>query len=681
MLSSASPRNGTRDWWSTSRAVPFIVVVAMVVAVLPLADLQLPAQPSFVPVMLAVVCCFDVLSVVLLVAQFRDTGELRALALSWAYAFSLVVLLGWAAAFPGVLGTPGPLGAVPSTAPWLWVAWHTAFPVMVAAALLPWRRGPLTLVPAARRRALCRVTVAAAAGTGALVVALLVALDDVLPVIIHGTDTSEMTRVAGPVMLPVVLLATAVSCAVAWRGGALERWAALAVTASLADVVLTLFSFHRFSLGWYAGRSMTVVSAGVVLVVLLREFGTVKRRLAQEGERLRALLHRTDELERVQHTLISHMPEGVVMQDRDGRIVASNPAAQELLGLPADDLHGRTPKDPGWRLVRPDGGDWGADDTPSTATLRTGVGQRGQVMGVQHPTGRLRWLSVNTSPALDARGNVDHVVSSMTDVTAEHSAVLAATQEQQTRRECIEHVLADGGPSIVFQPIVALRTGEVVGAEALARFVGGPPRPANLWFDDAARCGLGQELELAAIRVALSRLHELPAGAYLSINAGPDTAKSDALRELLGNVPCRRIVLELTEHVGVEDYTDLAVALDRLRTTGTRLAVDDAGAGFASLRHILNLKPDIIKLDIGLVRGIDADPARRALASSLLTFAAEIGAQVVAEGIETTAEHAALRHLGAGYGQGYYLGRPAPLPLPATVGVPPRPTCPASTPA
>jgi EAL domain-containing protein (putative c-di-GMP-specific phosphodiesterase class I) len=121
------------------------------------------------------------------------------------------------------------------------------------------------------------------------------------------------------------------------------------------------------------------------------------------------------------------------------------------------------------------------------------------------------------------------------------------------------------------------------------------------------------------------------------------------------------VVLELTEHVGVDDYSALTEALAGLRRRGVRLAVDDAGSGFASLRHVLNLAPDVIKLDGELVGGLDRDPARRALAGALLAFGADIGAEVVAEGIETARECAVLRGLGFRLGQGHHLGRPEPL--------------------
>jgi EAL domain-containing protein (putative c-di-GMP-specific phosphodiesterase class I) len=122
------------------------------------------------------------------------------------------------------------------------------------------------------------------------------------------------------------------------------------------------------------------------------------------------------------------------------------------------------------------------------------------------------------------------------------------------------------------------------------------------------------------------------------------------------------VVLELTEHTGIDDYHLFGEAIAELRSNGLRLAVDDAGAGFSSFRHILNLRPDIIKLDIALTRGIDTDPARRALGSAMLTFGLDAyNASIVAEGIETQSELATLQGLGCHYGQGYLLGRPAQM--------------------
>ena len=123
------------------------------------------------------------------------------------------------------------------------------------------------------------------------------------------------------------------------------------------------------------------------------------------------------------------------------------------------------------------------------------------------------------------------------------------------------------------------------------------------------------------------------------------------------------MVLEVTEHAPVEDYDQLNRTLRTLRARGIRLAIDDAGAGFASFRHIVRLAPDFIKLDMTLTRDIDADPARRALATAMVSFALEIGATMIAEGIETEQEFRTLRSLGIGLGQGYFLGVPGSLPF------------------
>jgi EAL domain-containing protein (putative c-di-GMP-specific phosphodiesterase class I) len=148
---------------------------------------------------------------------------------------------------------------------------------------------------------------------------------------------------------------------------------------------------------------------------------------------------------------------------------------------------------------------------------------------------------------------------------------------------------------------------------------------------------------------------------FLAINATPDTLASAGLAELLASAPADRLVLEITEHAPVEDYEALNTAMERLRRRGIRLAVDDAGSGFASLRHILQLAPEIIKIDKALTRDVHKDPARRALAAGLISFAAELDVTVIGEGIENAQELEVLRGLGLRYGQGFHLGSPAPI--------------------
>jgi EAL domain-containing protein (putative c-di-GMP-specific phosphodiesterase class I) len=250
---------------------------------------------------------------------------------------------------------------------------------------------------------------------------------------------------------------------------------------------------------------------------------------------------------------------------------------------------------------------------------------------------------------------------------------------REHREELIRATIHNRSLETVFQPIVDLKTGSAVGAEALARFSELPIRPPDVWFADAASLGLGVKLEMAALRLALEQLRRLPPGLYLSLNASVETIMSEEFRNSLDDVPAERVVLELTEHTEVLDYELFERSVEHLRSRGVRLAVDDAGAGYASFRHILNLRPDVIKLDIGLTRGIDGDPARRALGAALLTFGLDAyNASIVAEGIETEGEFTTLRALGCPFGQGFFLGRPGRLrlerPKPATVEALWRPT-------
>jgi len=206
-----------------------------------------------------------------------------------------------------------------------------------------------------------------------------------------------------------------------------------------------------------------------------------------------------------------------------------------------------------------------------------------------------------------------------------------ATLVSSLRRE-IRRVIDRRAVTSELQPIFDLERLEPVGYEALARFPAHPTRHVPDWFADAATVGLREELELTAIAAGIDAMGELAPDAFLAVNASPELLAETSLVEMIA-ASSRRMVLEVTEHVEVADYDTLASSLDALRTSGCRIAVDDAGAGYSSLRHILRLRPDYIKLDMTLTRGIDTDGDRRALASSLLTFAREVSATVIAEGI------------------------------------------------
>jgi len=232
-------------------------------------------------------------------------------------------------------------------------------------------------------------------------------------------------------------------------------------------------------------------------------------------------------------------------------------------------------------------------------------------------------------------------------------------EQRQALRSEIDRFLAGEGITMVFQSIMELRSRQIVGWEALARFHSLPLRPPDEWFAEAVELELGVQLELMAIRSAMRSLPGMPADAYLSVNCSPRAAMSPELGPTLGeNAP--RMVVEITEHEAIADYEALGTSLAGLRTLGVRIAIDDAGAGFASLRHTLLLRPDMLKVDISLTRNIDEDRAKRALTSALISFADEMGMAIVAEGIETRAELETLVSLGVPFGQGFYLEEPAP---------------------
>jgi EAL domain-containing protein (putative c-di-GMP-specific phosphodiesterase class I) len=238
----------------------------------------------------------------------------------------------------------------------------------------------------------------------------------------------------------------------------------------------------------------------------------------------------------------------------------------------------------------------------------------------------------------------------------EDTASAAAAEELAGR---VRRILDAGEHlEVVLQPIVAMDQRAPVGYEALARFRTTPYRPPDEWFAEAWDVCMGVELELAAVRAALDLLPTLPGDCYLAINISAGAACSGRLVEMLDGDDAARVVLELTEHDAVDDYPSLR---HHLRATGARVAVDDAGAGFASLAHVLNLDPEIIKLDRDLTSSIDGDETRRALASSLVAFGNEVDAIIVAEGVETEAEAGCLLDLGIHLGQGYLFGRPGPL--------------------
>ncbi|GAB3555792.1 hypothetical protein GCM10027404_33190 [Arthrobacter tumbae] len=219
---------------------------------------------------------------------------------------------------------------------------------------------------------------------------------------------------------------------------------------------------------------------------------------------------------------------------------------------------------------------------------------------------------------------------------------------------------ADGhGLSAAYQPIIDCARGTVVGYEALARFPGYTEKNPETWFAAARALSVSDQLEAATLRAALSARRHLPPNCFLTVNISPDLLNSELIRRIWreeGNLA--GLVVELTEQAAIDSYRDLEPDLNQLRSAGALIAVDDAGAGYAGLRHLLSLRPAIIKIDRDLIHDVDRDEAKRALIEMLGTFASRVDAWILAEGVETAEELDALAGLGVPLVQGYYLGRP-----------------------
>ena len=255
---------------------------------------------------------------------------------------------------------------------------------------------------------------------------------------------------------------------------------------------------------------------------------------------------------------------------------------------------------------------------------------------------------------------VAQAMSAAIDFAAVSAALLGPALQRQSAvsvsQAALHQVLERREFTPVFQPIVDLTDGSVVGYETLTRFADGTA--AQVRFAEAARVGMGLELErvtmAAAIEAAAGRLGDR----WLSVNVSPQFLASGDTEPLMRNSDLE-IVLELTEHDPIDDYGDITRAVSRLGKE-IRLSIDDAGAGYACLTHVLWLEPAFVKLDRGWVTGIDHDPARQALVAGLESFASRTGSTLIAEGVETPDELDTLRGLGVDLGQGYLLGRPEP---------------------
>jgi EAL domain-containing protein (putative c-di-GMP-specific phosphodiesterase class I) len=466
---------------------------------------------------------------------------------------------------------------------------------------------------------------------------------------------------------------------------------AAAVLFAMAILVIDALPHHLPAIGGWAGTlfadAMLVSVVGLVLAGLmdfaidaresLRDLrDSAARQLETTAERITILstlrtLHSQASAELTAAQIVTAVADlpfvdiAAIMECVDGDLVVLAVAGREEQPIRFNDRARAGRAD--YLLERSAGGPWAelCDDRPgSTARDErlTAFGVKGQafapILATDDLVGLLMIATTDPSLAIHLVTDLPSVGESAAVAGAILGPALLSRRHLRGARVQIAQTIASEGFHPVFQPINDLATGQTVGFEALTRFDSG--EAPDRVFGDAERAGVGAELEAATLRAALEAGTRLPAGTWLSLNVSPAMlAEGDALERLLAQ-RTRPIVLEVTEHVVIHDYAPLHAALRRLGPD-VRLAVDDAGAGVANFKHLVDLRPDIVKIDAGLIRGVNADVSRQALVAGLVHFAALAGAVVVAEGVETDAERTTVRTLGVTLAQGYLLARPASI--------------------
>jgi PAS domain S-box-containing protein len=423
----------------------------------------------------------------------------------------------------------------------------------------------------------------------------------------------------------------------------------LLLASVLVPSVLTWLWLLGEDAGFYDshhGASLVVLGTVIFLAAVIRQATRATQR--SEAARQRVLEER-DRFFDVSSDMLA-------TANADGYFIRLNPAWTETLGYELDELRGRPFVD----FVHPDDRD--ATNVEAARQITQGQTVLNFQNRYRHRDDTYRWLEWTSTPSADGTRlyAMARDITARKEEEAHHAAMLAPAREAERRREAahrrIEAAIAHRTFRPVFQPIIELSTRRTVGFEALTRFDDGS-RPDET-FGAALDCGLGIELETVTLEAALQGARLLPAGAWLSLNVSPSlVAEGAALGRVLASRR-RTVVLEITEHDAIPEYGPLREAVLRLGPD-IRLAVDDAGAGVANFNHLAELRPDYLKIDIGLVRGVHEDLGRQAVVAGLVHFAAASGCQVIAEGIETDAELAMVRSLGVTLGQGYLLARPA----------------------
>jgi PAS domain S-box-containing protein len=421
-----------------------------------------------------------------------------------------------------------------------------------------------------------------------------------------------------------------------------KRWVHALVLAACADSVLEVVEFRSTTPGSQGSQWLAILALGCDVLVVVSVIGVVLSFRAAWAE-----LYRHRQVETASGALSS---DWLWETDRDWRIRYSSPGVEELLGYGPAELVGRSTDD----MVL---GDARARSQAQTQTA-SADGWRQREADWRHKDGSLVRLVGSAMPIHDRRGRLVGYRGTRRLAETPGTATLDLAHASRRLTSALERDEMD----VALQPIVSLVDGTIAGVEALARFH--DRQSPDTWFREAARLGRERELDEHMFDKALALLDAVPDTAYLSINASPDLIADPGFRRrlLARRLPLDRIVIEITEHARVSDYDALRSAVSSLREHRVKFAIDDTGAGYASLNHVLQLRPDVIKLDRDLLGQLNDDPARRSLVTALVLLAMDIGATVTGEGVESAAQLEALAMLGVEQVQGYFLARPTTEP-------------------
>lgn len=677
-------------------------VAVLTVVVLPFCRADVGRQPAFLPAVVAAVLLVDVISAYMLGARFRDTGDARMLVMALAYVWSVVLVVGYALAFPGLVAERPPLASWPSAAPYLYLAWHIGFPVLLGVA---WGRpdGWTGLIePHRRRRVRLWAFWLCAAGAALVVAFVALAGPRLLPPLIIETDTFRMARLGGP---PGMILALAVAAAVVTsqvrsRRGP-ERWAMVAAWVYVADLVLTFLSGHRDSLGWFVGRGLTVVGSSLVFMAMLGEFTALQRRLIRERGRLTHQT-RTDDLTGLanRYALRDHLTQRLdgtaagwlMLLDLDRFKVVNDSYGHEAGDAVIIETARRLTAlcGPGQMVARLGGDEFAVvfdADRPAGDLDRTAAAvltELSRPYELQLPGARAR-VFVGASiglTELGAHGSASDVLREA-DVAlyrakdAGRGCMATFDEELQVRAlarlqiETTIRAALDGGDFLPhLQPIVALADGTIRGYELLLRLRGADGRdtlPPEL-IEVAEETGLIVAIDARMLLAAARLVAEDCGGALgqLSVNMSARTLIHPGLPKILAAVgatgaPAGRLAVEITERVLLDDGNGAGAAIASLRAAGLHVGLDDFGTGYSALAYLRRYPLDFLKIDRSFVADLDGRPGPAAIFQAVMAVARALDLDVIAEGVETSAQHAALGQLGCRLAQGYHLGRPAAI--------------------